>query len=183
MPSPLATGGAFDLGWALQPEALRTGEGAGRRRGELSGGAVAAAHRAVLRVVQGATRHGCNTTPAPVSRSGRAVQGQVAKDIYSKRGRLATLPVHLGFSSSQSPDEAQRRRGGPTSSNPSSQSNAQVVFQGKLPGPREHFTDPLAGRVRGPHSATADVKEHRECHRGISPPVQPELIAGHGSCR
>ena len=116
--------------------------------------------------------------------TGQPHQGHAEKkNIGSKSRPGAALPAHVGFSSSQFPDEAHWRRWGPTSSNPSAQANAQLVFHGKLPGLWSHSTDPWAGLVKASHSTTGDGKEHRGFKRRIHAlPVEFEFTTEQGGC-
>lgn len=126
---------------------------------------MAAAHRAVLRTAEGAARHGWNTDTHLRERERVRLGGQGEEEnVHSEPGPGAALPLHVGASWSQVPDEVHWRRWDPRSSNPSSQRNAQVVFHGELPGLGEHSTCPLAGRVKASHSTTGDSEEHRELH-------------------
>lgn len=82
---------------------------------------------------------------------------------------VRTLPLHDGFSLSQTPEEVHCRLWTPTCLYPSSQANVQVVFHGKLPGFGEHFLTPLAGCVKASHSTTEEMKEKREFYTKTIP--------------
>lgn len=155
---PLSLRRALNPGGSPQQEALVASEAAGGPDGELWGlGARvtegrAAGHRAVPQRAEDAAGHSWNTGTLHVSRSGWAISRKERAQ-YTRGGRL---PLHVGFSVSQAPDEVHWRCGGPTSSNPSLQRNVQLVFHGRLPELREQSTNPSAGPVRASHSTTGE---------------------------
>lgn len=57
-PCPLC--GAVKLCWPLHQEAFLAGKIAGGPEGELASRGVATAHRSILRMADGLTRHSCN---------------------------------------------------------------------------------------------------------------------------
>lgn len=155
---PLPLRSAFDLNWPLQREALLTVEVAGWPEGKLFSRRVSTVHRAILKPVDGITCHSCNR--------GVRICEQVwpahFKCIFRKRrfavsGGGATLPLQVGFSLSQIPEEVHCSFSAPISSNPSSHSNAQVVFHRNLPGFGKQCMLPLAGLVRASHSANVEM--------------------------